>query len=311
MHYLLLSLLSWATPDSCPKADFSSRLGEVRDQGYIGSCYAQAAADLVTYETGTRISASHISLAAVADDGLVETTVKDETSGKEIACGPKKDMTKSISLLEGGHIPETIAEVSKIGFCSEKEFPSGDAYYYAVSSTVDSLFTHPYCDKHFDMGIYFSMKSLAPLTSKGQALKMLASKCSDKIFLKKEIQSLSHGFNEVSPKSRKEILQKTHELLEKKQIAAVYVRPVESLMKDSWEDLLKSLGCDGVLGSPHSMVVVGREFNQAKNRCEFKVRNSWGKDCTQYDEKFRCEDGYVWMSEQDYMELVFAVEWLQ
>lgn len=66
------------------------------------------------------------------------------------------------------------------------------------------------------------------------------------------------------------------------------------------------------LGGPHAVTVVGQKYNDEKKTCEFKIRNSWGKDCDLYAEDLKCEkDGHIWFSEAKFYQLVEVVEWLE
>lgn len=52
--------------------------------------------------------------------------------------------------------------------------------------------------------------------------------------------------------------------------------------------------------SSHASTIVGRRFNPEKNRCEYLVRNSWGKSCDQYNPSVvDCTEGNLWVGEAD------------
>ena len=48
----------------------------------------------------------------------------------------------------------------------------------------------------------------------------------------------------------------------------------------------------------HDVVVVGRRWNEDQERCEYKIRNSWGMKCHEsYRESMDCKDGHLWLTE--------------
>jgi hypothetical protein len=58
----------------------------------------------------------------------------------------------------------------------------------------------------------------------------------------------------------------------------------------------------------HTSIVVGTRWNEADGSCEFKIRNSWGGDCSIYQDNYakaeNCDKGNVWVSEIDVLESV-------
>ena len=46
---------------------------------------------------------------------------------------------------------------------------------------------------------------------------------------------------------------------------------------------------------PHASLIMGRRSRNGK--CEFLLRNSWGKNCA-YDDKFDCEEGNIWIEDK-------------
>jgi|GEM_PF-5893261 len=51
----------------------------------------------------------------------------------------------------------------------------------------------------------------------------------------------------------------------------------------------------------HEVVLSGMRWNEGTGRCDFKIRNSYGTDCSQYRDglKERCEGGNLWLSENE------------
>ena len=63
----------------------------------------------------------------------------------------------------------------------------------------------------------------------------------------------------------------------------------------------------------HASTVVGRRWN--KDHCEVLIRNSWGPNCgtqknPQYYSFEACEQGYLWMSEEQLQPQLFGITYL-
>ena len=62
----------------------------------------------------------------------------------------------------------------------------------------------------------------------------------------------------------------------------------------------------------HDVLVVGRRWNSEDGVCEYKIRNSWGPDCKRYREDVVCENGNLWLTEDDVMraskEMIYLIQ---
>jgi hypothetical protein len=50
-------------------------------------------------------------------------------------------------------------------------------------------------------------------------------------------------------------------------------------------------------GQTHSSTIVGRRMRAGK--CEYLVRNSWGRSCGYYDRSYPCEKGNIWVPKEN------------
>jgi hypothetical protein len=50
--------------------------------------------------------------------------------------------------------------------------------------------------------------------------------------------------------------------------------------------------------SSHAVVVTGRAWNEKTQKCEYKIRNSWGTGCGEYAPEIDCANGRVWLDAQ-------------
>ena len=66
--------------------------------------------------------------------------------------------------------------------------------------------------------------------------------------------------------------------------------------------------------SPHGAVIIGRNFNQKKNSCEYLVRDSYGSACKnkQGEKRFAadCENGNMWVDSNTLMKSTFELTWI-
>lgn len=47
----------------------------------------------------------------------------------------------------------------------------------------------------------------------------------------------------------------------------------------------------------HTTLLMGRRFDSKRNECQYLIKNSYGTDCSSYDRRHQCDEGYVWVSE--------------
>jgi hypothetical protein len=314
----LTTVLAINNENLCTNVDYSERLGKIRDQGYLGTCYAQSAADLVTYETGKRISAGHIAMMSGSADDLVKTITDYDLSRTKFGCKPSRDPKNSATMIEGAaFVGQAIDEVNKSGFCTEESIPSDENFLLFVTSTIDSFYSSPICNSYFIPYIYKFLKFSKDISSPQGALKKLASVCKNKIQITKKSNTLYTSMLLPTAAEKQSILNKTNELLNQKKIASIFAAPTENLFENSWWARLKnvrdqcSLYDAIIFGGTHALTLVGRHFDKEKNICEYRIRNSWGTNCEVYKKKYKCKDGYFWMSEKDFSEISRGIEWLE
>lgn len=108
-EYYIAGQAKPAIPENCSSVDLSSKMGPVRDQGYIAWCHAYTAADLLSFKTGKKISATSL---AVHSESNVFPSVK------------LLFKTESERLHSGGYLNGTLASGLRQGLCLEEDFPS-------------------------------------------------------------------------------------------------------------------------------------------------------------------------------------------
>ena len=254
--------------NSCQKGkNLSHKLPPVRNQDTIGWCYAFVAADLVSAKLGRAVSAFDIAL------GYESKRYADTYSPKPSNTG------------KGGFIETALAE-NALGYCSESELKSSGTLYELGTAMTMLDGAYELQTKDLDCDIYASvsqfskklkLKDLPEIIGQNNystSLTLLRSRaCPNRIKPKQRLESSTIYYPNQNYVSKYEI-----------QKALVSDRPVGITV------LLNSiLHPVPEKQSSHAMVIVGQELN-GKNECEFIIRNSWGSECSVFDQtKITCK----------------------
>ncbi len=256
-------------------------LGEVRDQDSVGWCYAFAAADLLTYKLGKKISALDIAL--TNNNSWINNLFLKLGYGEQ-------DM-------DGGWAPDAVKNIKAAGgVCLEDKIKSQDNGYGSLFSALSTI--HNYkktgsqdrsanCSQAVRTlfpGIDDKLFSeIAERSSQSSIVKMLQENaCKKRINIDGiNVRSTSAYFES----GRKELFDVMDEQLGKrKNIVAISYNA----------ELLYDRHYNGKLGG-HASTVVGRRYNSKNGECEYLIRNSYGRGCSGYDPYLTCEEGNVWI----------------
>jgi hypothetical protein len=52
------------------------------------------------------------------------------------------------------------------------------------------------------------------------------------------------------------------------------------------------------LADLHTSIVLGQRFDSSSGECQYLIKNSYGENCTNYDPKWECQGGYLWVGER-------------
>lgn len=299
----------------CDEKDLSAEFGPVRNQGNIGWCYANVAADLMTYQykkelNGARVSAGYIALAY-----------------NEIMLKKPND--------DSGDVVPAILAAEYFGVCTDdiEDEALKTGPYYTVKDKIDGLvYLKQYYDKkkknpdyvdEYEERLfrYLNSDSLIKKISKQELESVLQSstkrtfprKLADKICesKKKKIKlSLDMRFEffafegirrlifkgqpNVIDAGKKGLIKSINKQLSQNKPAAASYNA--NIFYEKGTEYYEKAG-------PHVSTIVGRRWNKETKTCEFKLRNSWGKNCYSYtnpelDGKCDPETGYLWLSSE-------------
>lgn len=287
----------------------------VRDQGYYGTCYAQAAAQLVDAyrfaEGGDRSIQTSALEAAIGtyEHGFFRSTVMPKILGHEFdfeigtPCAAVKYLSKV------GSCPETLIEDPGTGFVEQlastfREYQQARNEVATYEQKVDLLSKSVECIQcNCKSNLPNLTKALLPATSLKTILdqknmgiflnRMTDAACRERrIKPRADFKCQSRNFK--SSEQLKEILLSRLTNLKSQPIGIAFCSKV---LYDS--DFKSKILFNYYDPSPscmsHSALVIGTRKNQSTGKCEVLVRNSLGKTCDDYDPKWECNSGNIWV----------------
>lgn len=282
---------------SCsPKIDLRSNiLGPVRDQDTVGWCYAFAASDLLTYKLKKTISAAD--LAINYNNTWINYMLNKLGDGEQDFIGGWED--------------DAINGIAKKGgACLEKNLRSEDNGYALLKKTLEDLdklktnngkYTNINCSQAAH-AMFPSIKTAEYLniidnSSKVEFMALLSDKtCEPRISLKGiKAKKMSAIFESGS----NQLCDQIDNQLNAKNIVSIGYNAKSLYNIDAKETSL------------HASVVVGRRFNSTNGECEYLIRNSWGRGCSRYDYRLKCEEGNIWMPKSVLVKGLKDVTYLQ
>ena len=258
----------------------------IRDQDSLGWCFAYVGADFLSFYMGETLSALALSVKNYQEELEKEKSELSQLSSGNLKilferlknhsrlCTEKQVNSEDINFTESGQyeLKKTLESIEK--FFNKEEGNDEVAFYCSMRNHLAQLFPGLNMQDFIDI-----LKTESKYTVIIESIK---KSCDEKnsVPLPKD---LSIVFDEDMS------LEKLHEILDKEELFAALF------------DV--SLIVSGMERGNHMANIVGRRYNEDKNRCEFLLRNSWGETCyPQY--KHDCDEGYLWIPEQEFIEKV-------
>ncbi|MBX3021345.1 MAG: hypothetical protein KF799_06665 [Bdellovibrionales bacterium] len=336
--FLLFSGFAAQSQD-CAPVDHSARFGPVRDQGESGWCYAFAGADLIGERLGVKppdmVSAFDLAAGYYATDlkdarkNIAALDFSGLSDGKRARTALTKIVTqiddenqayagRSLADREGGDFFGPVATYNVLGgYCLESQLPSQDPndtssrdYVYRQIERLETTATvskTALCDE--GRGSPGNLKALAEVVNASaftEVRRSIDERCKPRHSMNPVV---SNALPTETPRDKTLGMKRLDELLgsgDKGQSAGIGYDSCRIVAKS---DARKVQGerCD------HVSVVVGRRKNPKTGACEYKVRNSWGTDCSGYDKRMvaSCEGGYYWIEHSRLKSVLFEVAWVK
>jgi hypothetical protein len=277
----------------CGHIDLRPLMGPVRSQGDIGWCYANAAADLLSFKFrddlgGRPVSSTYVAL--TFNYPIRSSTAEGGAASVALNIAQLKGLCPQ--LIEDG-IRMTGPQVSL------KKRLNGLLYLKEHYDSTDGTSLEE------DLANYYTVNRSILTQIPREDLRDLLDHSSSRSFIAHFAEYLCRG-HKVFPRHKAIAVARTkyslggqtwplirilHRQMDKQQPAAI----------NYFADLFDADNAKKLQSSRHTSVIVGRDWNEHTHQCEFLIRNSWGPYCHQYKAaslKDRCEAGNVWVSEK-------------
>lgn len=246
-------------------------LDNVRNQDGLGWCYAYAAADLLSFRLKKKISA--ISL---YDSGQsIEKDIFSDGKGGDIGGSIEDYLRKKNSLCLEEDLPS-----SDFQFCTYRNYANFlQALYQSIeeNSLADNQCLNQNLNAAFP-GVDFSVVNTfsAKYGSRNLAEYLYDLQCKKRSFVGYKVNPVSLTTPRFKPD---DLLKKVDGLLDTGEIVGYACQ--YGTLSETTDDSKKG---------GHAMLIVGRRQNPETGDCEYLLRNSWGKDCTDAEgEGFTCD----------------------
>ncbi len=315
LAFLSLATITWADQKidkgKCPSVDLSEGLGPLRDQRNIGWCYANVAADLIAFKfknelKGERVSASYI---AILNNEIFQKYPNDEAGDVLPALFISEYFGVCTGSLEeeffntGPHktLREKINNLVYLKDAYDKRKKNQeylDAYIQRINQYAQS-------NSLINKITFEELEEILENSSRRTFPRKLADRIceSNMIKLKMDFFDTSYNYFIIN--------------------GLFHFKPSKGLFKSGKDDLIRktnyyisnhkpvSVGYNTSIfdekgyqsyqtSGGHVSLIVGQQWNEESNQCEFLLRNSWGKNCSGYQNpelKGKCDPntGYLWL----------------
>ena len=346
--YLSLFLLSVTSSfastkkETCSSVDLQASLGPVRDQGDVGFCAANMAADLLSYRFRDVLNGRKISALDVA---LHTNRFWVPLLEKKDQFWAKAQNVAAMIIDEGASPIGGLRATQAVGLCVR------DLEGIMTAKNESSQLLHQKLAGWMELKKLDQSSSQVALRKRIQELQkidgLLASLSEDQI-----VKLVHNNFWYNIPRRISEALCEGQRIAVSKPvwpralmlIPLIGSRGVDIAMKlmnqqlslenvvgigyrayflqddRTWNELLHSK--EPLFDKIHSMgehvfsghagVIVGRKWNEESQSCDYLVRNSWGEDCSFYAPsiKERCQKGHFWVAEKRLRDTLLGVVFL-
>lgn len=268
-----LDALKGRRKKQCSTIDLSNSpgLGPVRDQGDIGWCFANAAADFASFQIGKKISA--VDIAMNEHDGSVNRFFQ-------------RNFGSSLLVDKGGSGPTAIENMQNDpGFCLEENFRSDDQgkkSLLAIYRELESHKTIGFSDSPRDLQyVYTIAKKIAP---------KIDFSSFRNIYVNSRVDTFFKSFRDLACQPRIKFSSSPRPEKKGTQMDQIQTElDNKKIVFWGMDPMCAFYGSNEYYGL-HETLIVGRRFNETKGVCEFKVRNSWSTSWG--------DNGHMWVDEE-------------
>ena len=309
-----------------------------RDQGSVGWCYGFVAADLVSAEVGQPVSSIHTS--ALYNQALYKEALENKENQKSFfrslfnifeRTRMSSDDPSFSTIVEGGFSDLAIQDLVKAGgVCLEKDIPFGGGFISFGETLKASL---EMIDYFLEMGLSKTACYRAEVLSSA----MLPDVDFENIVFFLQNENINIALNEIVKEHCADNQVKVPDLdvafmINSKEVrrkhsgesyASAFERAAQKTRKffsvidkklRSGKPVGVSYDLDQIMNhkGAHASLISGRRWSDGQ--CHFKIRNSWGKTCSDYDKSkiSSCdeEEGSYWVSANKLYEMTKTLTYI-
>jgi C1A family cysteine protease len=305
-RFLALGKIHADPEKSCPLVDMRDQLGPIRNQGQTGYCFAFAVADVMSRLLGKRVSAWDIDLTYRGDQL------------RQLVSFRSSRLARAAAYDDGGSINQAFVDAQKKGVCLESSLPSEYASQSGgldqVIKGIEKLRTEAETTaskKNFDTSCEKNINPvLSDLTSAAKisnlAQVVAQSTLSDAIY-GIDAQACDGHRIKIPQEYRIDLYFSLPSSPNPQQLEVIdsELNHKNPMLIGYNADILSDRH-KGASDSPHASIIVGRQFDRSRGQCDYIIRNSWGKDCSEYDPYYKCQDGNVWVPKENLEQAMYA-----
>lgn len=317
--FLLLSFTNTVAHANCFPQDLSAELGPVRSQGNIGWCYANTAADLISFKykkkwRGTQASAIFIALGynlkqnnlasgsyIFADGGDIRAAI---SYAHEVGYSCPRPLD-NIFILGGLNLPvkQKLLAAEKLKSLYDNRLKSSQAwnewrnflYYLQNKKSIISLISEEALEKALAMELNLAVIQIA---------KEICHPYKDLMTISIPRSDIGRYF--IEDKEYYDDILKLR-VMKKPNLMELIDRQITAGNVVGVDYEIKLIGKNPKDTDSHASVIVGREMKSGQ--CYYKIRNSWGPECVikgengkdipRYNSNVECTEGHVWVKATD------------
>lgn len=267
-----------------------------RDQDSVGWCYAFTSADLMSAELGVPVSGMHIS--TIYNHHILNTpSLQKEVDDDRMRNPAGYSFT---DVYESGRVQIAIQEtISKGRVCTEKGLPFDQSHSNQVHDLVRALeeLKPQVLMSNMDRASVCREISniVSPFVVSAQNMTLMADS-----LIKDNLNQTMRIFADSACKEWVDNLPNMEVRIGRKSagleafMKEVNFNIVKGRLQTVDYDVKPFTDTEGF----HSSIILGRRWNNG--RCEYNIRNSWGKSCASYVEGIECnrEQGTFWVSDE-------------
>lgn len=312
---LSLAIITWGDQridkEKCSSVDLSENFGPLRDQRDIGWCYANVAADLIAFKfknelRGARVSASYI---ALLNNEIFQKYPNDDVGDVLPALliaeyfGVCTGSLEEEFFITGPH--KTLREkINNLVYLKDAYDKRKKNQEY-LSSYLQRINQYTLSNSLMNKISLEEVEEILKNSSRKTFLRKLANRICEMniIKLRMDIYGIDYNYFWINGlfhyklskgfaiSGKENLIKKTNYYISNNKPVSVGYNT--SIFDEKGYQSYQTYG-------GHVSLIVGRRWNDEQNQCEFLLRNSWGINCSSYQNpeligKCDPKTGYLWL----------------